>query len=107
MGIDAIASLGYGLKISNKTLIEKINEEEEDFKGNNFDFIFHGADDNTTILLCIKQSVTDIGCWDNPKLIKLDKLSIDNNWNEKLLSWAKKYRLNKPKIGWWLCVSVG
>jgi hypothetical protein len=109
MGIDASASLGYGIKISDKKFIEKVNfnDDEEDFEGKDFEFIIHGSDDFEEMCLCIKQSVVSIFCWDKSKSVKADKLSVASDWDEKLLSWAKKYNIKKPKIGWWLCSTMG
>lgn len=108
----ATASLCYGFQITNQRLLEKIQEKnkgfEEGFEGKEFELIFNGTEENEeNIFLCIKESVSHIRCWDKPKLIQTDKLSVGSDWDEKLLTWANKYNIKKPKIGWWLCSTMG
>lgn len=108
MGIDATAYFGYGIKISDQKLIDSINEGDEDFEGKDFSFIFNGGgDEQNDILLCINKSTISLNCWEEPKLINPSKFVIGFDWDEKLLSWAKQHKFKKPKIGWWLCSSLG
>jgi hypothetical protein len=106
MGMDASARFGYGFKITNKKLIEKINEEELELD-KDFDVMFHGDDEFEILFICIKKSTTLLCNWDDPKYFSSDKFIVQEGWNEKLQTWAKENKISKPKIGWWLCCSMG
>jgi len=105
MGIDHSAYLGYGVKITNKTLIRKMGEDELDVKGD-FDTVWAGSaySGDMETFVCIKKSVICADVYDNlSSPIKLEKLAVQPDWYEKILAWCKEYGQDKPKIGWWLC----
>ena len=115
MGMDSTAYLGYGFKITNKKLIEKINEGDElDFsciEGKDFELVFggssYGDENDEQVYLCIKKSVISKSAWENPKApLKQEKLIPKFDWNAMLLEVAKKHKIAKPKIGWWLIASL-
>ncbi len=109
MGIDYNADLGYGIKLTDQKLIDKINEGDEDFEGKDFEIIWSGdayADAMDTFL-CIKKSCHSTYAYDKQKSpIKLSGLVVQPKWDKKLLAWCKKHKVAKSKIGWWLCCSV-
>lgn len=109
MGIDSSASLGYGFQIPSK-VVNSVDDLEDLITDNSFDFAFSGdsyAEDNKTFLF-IKKSSIDVYTFDNggAKRINPEKMVVQPEWDEKLLDWAKKYKVAKPKIGWFLLVSV-
>jgi hypothetical protein len=106
MGMDAGAEFGYGFKLTNKKLIEKINEEELDLN-KDLDVMFHGGDNCEILLICIKKSTISTSNWNDPKMFSSDKLVVKEDWDEKLQAWAKENKISKPKIGWWLYCSMG
>lgn len=81
--MDASAGFGYGFKITNKKLIEKINEEELDLD-KDLDVMFHGDDESEILFICIKKSSILLCNWDDPKYFSSDKLIAQEGWDERL-----------------------
>jgi hypothetical protein len=109
MGSDVSASLGYGLEILSK-IVEEANDLEDLITDDTLDFGFAGDsydDDNKTFLF-IKKSMVDVATYEDggAKRIIPEKMVVRDGWNEKLKDWAKKHNIAKPKIGWYLLVSV-
>jgi hypothetical protein len=110
MGIDFTATLGYGMKLTNQKLIDKICEEEIKVEGKDFVIEFCGdeySDEGITTYLFIKNSTMSVSSYDNNKSpIKPEKLIASAEWDVKLNEWCDNLLQKKPKIGWWLCGSV-
>lgn len=105
MGIDATAYLGYGFKVSG-SLAEDIGMEEIKIQ-KGFDLIFSGSEgceESNKIFVCIKKSCKSTTSYDVPKLINL---VVQDDWDQQLKEYATVLGVKNPKIGWWLCSSLG
>ena len=105
MGIEIVATLAYGVKITNEELANKIIEGEVELEGD-FESVWAGSCYGHYMghFICIKKSVIDSFLDDNHKSpIKPEKLVAKPDWDKQLLSWCKENGQEKPKIGWWLC----
>ena len=109
MGIDYNADLGYGIKVTDQKLADKIGMGKIEVEVKDFEIIWAGdayAEEMDTFLV-IKKSVQSTHSWDDQKSpIKPEKLIVQPDWDDKLRAWCKEYGITKPKIGWWLCSSV-
>ena len=110
MSNDSTANLGYGFKITNKVLCDKINCEDDSVVGKDFEITWSGDsydEEGQETLLCIKKSLVTVYLWQGLKSpLKPASLVADPEWDAKLLAWCKEHKISKPKIGWWLTVSV-
>lgn len=108
MGIDYNAELGFGVKIKDEELIQKLNEDEIELpKG--LDRIWSGDaySGEMDTYIVIKKSEHSAHSWDDQEdPISPDKLIVKPEWTEQILSWCKEHNITDPKIGWWLCCSV-
>lgn len=111
MGIDATANIGYGFKISG-SLAEDIGTDKIRIK-KNFDCIFNGDDENIDICICIKKSCKLVFHYDRlikplnvPVLTEPDQ-QLKECWDQQLKEYATVLGVKNPKIGWWLCSSLG
>lgn len=105
MGIDAIAQVGYGFQVSD-SLAEDIGMEEIDIK-KGFDTISsgtEGCDESNKTFICIGKSCKSISSYEIPKRVKF---LIQDDWDQQLKEYAAVLGVKNPKIGWWLCSSLG
>lgn len=106
MGVDATATLAYGVKIEDDKLEDLICNDES-LIPKDFTMVFSGADDYTDIYLCLKDSRlfyfhTDM--FDSP--LKQEKLIAKSDWNSRVLELCDTLKIKSPKIGWWLLASM-
>ena len=109
MSIDSSAGFGYGFEITGHKVLKGCNDLEE-LENDDCEIVYAGDSylDSQKYLLCISKSVEHIYTWEGgAKRIDPKKLAVQKGWDAKLLAWAKEHKVNKPKIGWWLTVSVG
>jgi hypothetical protein len=128
MGTDYTASLGYGFLLSsdhseeedawNDEDDDKVwNDDEDDDDdlddepkaGKGFSLIYGGdgiCGDMQTFL-CVGKSVkTTYAYAEHTNPMKKDKFTVESEWDEMLKVRAKELGIKKPKIGWWLLVSI-
>ena len=106
MGIDATAYLGYGFQVSD-SIADDLNEDNIRIK-KGFDLIFSGAEgceESNKIFICIGKSCKSICAYEFPKRINL--LTVQDDWDRRLKEYSKSLGIKNPKIGWWLCASLG
>ncbi|CAB4196927.1 hypothetical protein UFOVP1290_447 [uncultured Caudovirales phage] len=107
MGIDATATLAYGVKIINKKLIDSLCNEDIDLpEGFCLQLAGSGCDDDT-VFVSLKESEISFyheDDYDSP--IKQEKLIAKPDWNSSVLELCEVLKIKKPKIGWWLLASM-
>jgi len=109
MSTDACASFGYGLKI-NKKLLNSTNEIEDLIRDDDeLDFAFAGNEyskDGLSVFIFIGKSIEQVYTHNGGAKQIIDSNIPSSKWDDKLKSWAKNNKILKPKIGWFLVVSV-
>ena len=105
--MESSTHLGYGFKITDKKLSAILAQGDQELDLY-FDVMSHGDSEgnNPIVLIAVADSCKVVYSFDKPLLLKIDTLNIDYRWDEKLKAWAKKFNIENPKIGWWLCSSV-
>jgi hypothetical protein len=106
MGISYVATLGYGVRIENKALDDKLGMCELNVK-TPFGCMWAGSsyddEDSQYTFVCIKKSIIRMHHYDEQKTpIKPEKLVAQSDWDKMLLAWCQEHGQNNPKIGWWL-----
>ncbi len=100
MGIDATATLAYGVKIEDSKLEDLICNDES-YIPKDFIMEFSGAEDYTDIYLVLKDSTLKylhIDMYDKP--LKQEMLIAKPEWNSKVIELCETLKFKNPKIGW-------
>ena len=114
MGIHSSANIGYGFKVSDPEMIEKLYENYSlDLFGSSrvLDYIQGGyaESDCETLFICITTSCKKVYDYDdNNYPIENNFFHINADWNDILKTFAKEndISIDNIEIGWWLTVSI-
>ena len=99
MGIDYTADLGYGIKITDAELLEKLCEEEIDLPKELVIF-WGGYDDDNETYVAVKESHFDEWKCMDDKIINPDKLIVKPEWDGLIKKFMKEHKIKNAKIGW-------
>ena len=99
------ANLGYGIKINDDKLYQKIINDDFDIDGD-LKIIHSGSydDESVDVFVCIKNSLAKSCLYCESKSIKQSKLIAPTDWHDRLVSWANENDCSESQIGWWLTV---
>jgi hypothetical protein len=113
MGIDALASIGYGFKLP-KSFADEHEDGDSDPLFNILDpglsIMSSGDEGYLNYYVVIKKSLIEALHEESGKKLNIEKLLLLNSnsphWNEVLKKWAKKNKITNIKINWYLCCSM-
>jgi len=107
MGVDATATLIYGIKVTNKNLqFSLCNDNIGLPNGFSLELTGSGCDDEQ-VFVALDESIISYYHQDDYKNpIRPEKLFIKNDWNSRVLELCETLKIKKPKIGWWLLANM-
>lgn len=110
MGMDHNSNLGYGFKVTDESIIEKLNEGEIKLP-DEFTIDWSGdawTDTAMQTFIFIKDSIISTYVYQkHEKPIDSDRLIPPRRWREDLEELAIcVLGIKDPKIGWWLLNSI-
>jgi hypothetical protein len=109
MGIDYNADFGYGFVIPEAICKDMGFVEDIVYPDKELKFMFHGNAliGEMDVLVVVKDSHRSVDSRDDLKPINVAIASeVWDSWINKLKQVADELKVDKPKIGWYLCASV-
>lgn len=111
MGIDATASIGYGFKLPEAFVDDGDSDPIFDLLEPGLEIMSSGEEGSLHFYVVIKKSLIEVFHQESAKKLNLDKMMESytlnfSYWDDVLEAWAKKHKLTKIKINWWMCASI-